>query len=205
MKGGNVVSYSSSFNGSQRLIHRPNLFITPRLSKQERIRRVENTLGLTLHDLQVPRLLLADSNGVLKEAIRAEFRGSSKRVLAYISLSGEVLDSVDLLSEAKYRVIYFRHLDPTNGGFQIIKNPEYFASSPKGWLNDTMLQGNNVRVFHVNQDGEKRLVRISANSSDFSLWWNENLDPKSEVNILAVATNAFYSKHFSPYQAFTFC
>ena len=57
-----------------------------------------------------------------------------------------------------------------------------------------MLQGNNVRIFKVDQKREKELVPYLADPSNHSLWWNEDLEPRNNKNILAAAANAFYSK-----------
>lgn len=190
------MSYSSSFNGSRALrIIRPTRFVIPRLSLDDRIRRAERALNLSFYRLENPSVLYAKESGEIFDALLAEFRGSLNRTLAHVSKTGAILDTVDLMSEAKYRVVKFQHLNPMDGAFELLESPEYFPSSPKGWLNGTAkLQGNNVGVFHVNQEGQKLPIEISKGMTEPALIWNASSDPRIVSNTETAAINIFYGK-----------
>lgn len=56
---------------------------------------------------------------------------------AYIdAATGNVVNVVDFVAHASYRVVPYNQQDPTWSGFKLIKDPQDLSASPNGWHKD---------------------------------------------------------------------
>jgi extracellular elastinolytic metalloproteinase len=114
---------------------------------------------------------------------------------------GHIARVVNFKAKSSYRVLPLSSIDPTNGGFKVLKNPEHLNISPLGWHHDgnqsyTITKGNNVISGHYQEPSFSDVISVEGGKNlDFVNEWDPAADPKLESNVNASITNLFYSKH----------
>ncbi|TPX58887.1 hypothetical protein PhCBS80983_g02849 [Powellomyces hirtus] len=115
------------------------------------------------------------------------------------TVTGNVVQLVDWVSDASYHIFPLGTNDPESGGRVMVKDPEHSIASPMGWHNQgsggkhTVTIGNNVFA-HENLEGNSRWInnhRPDGGSSltfDFPIDFTKN--PSAYVD--AAITNLFY-------------
>ncbi|KAG8695805.1 hypothetical protein FRC08_007548, partial [Ceratobasidium sp. 394] len=147
MKGDKIMSYGASF-----VKPRTVASAVPVLTAAQAIAKAEQALGGKYDEWPTELNYFATDNDhlVLAHVIQIQNIHSGDWKQAYVDAnSGELVNIVDFVADASYRVIPLQNQDPREGGFQVVKDPQDVAASPNGWhesrgIKTTETAGNNA-------------------------------------------------------------
>ena len=132
-ENGEISSTASSFNlkttGSK--INEPVVTVPLHVA----VKTAELAFGAKRDDYTPSLNYLQVRNGDLVYAHQFQVRDDEKGIWKSVSVdaaSGLIVDVVDYVSRAQYKVIELPGNSPDDG-FTIVKDPEDFLASPKGW------------------------------------------------------------------------
>ncbi|KAH9253798.1 hypothetical protein BASA83_004293 [Batrachochytrium salamandrivorans] len=100
--------------------------------------------------------------------------------------TGRVIQAVDFVKRASYKVIAIPHRDPTDG-FSMVVDPEFIGSSPKGWVFGNATEGNNAITSDKHDE-----TTPSTSDGVFDTQFNSTEQPYDDANVVAAAVNLFY-------------
>ncbi|KAG8908655.1 hypothetical protein FRB99_004943 [Tulasnella sp. 403] len=123
---------------------------TPKLMSAQAIATAEIRLGAKHNDWPTKQeyVLTGIDTAILTYVVQVE--NADHWFEAFVDAqTGEVVNVVDFVAEAAYRVVPFTEQDPTCTGFSLIKDPADLSASPDGWHQDTT-QYNSTRSNNVN-------------------------------------------------------
>jgi extracellular elastinolytic metalloproteinase len=167
----------------------------PTLSEAEAIAIAENILGAKHVDVPVSIEYFAQEDNSAALTYVVQVRNEKHWYKASIDAhSGKVLNVVDFVAEAAYRVVPLTSQDLTEVGFSLVTDPFDKIASPNGWhqVGTTVYKetrGNNVISFKKSQTGTSK---PSANNLVFNYTFNPTKAPSFQVNLDAARVNAFY-------------
>ncbi|KAG8899745.1 hypothetical protein FRB99_006461 [Tulasnella sp. 403] len=166
---------------------------TPKLTSAEAITAAESRLGAKYNNWPTKlEYVFTDNNAAVLTYV-VQIQNTKHWFEAFVDAhTGDVVNVVDFVAKAAYRVVPFTKQDPTWDGFSLIKDPADLSASPDGWHQDTdkynSTRGNNVNVISE----AAGLTYQSGPNLVFDYQWNSTADPTTDVNAKVGTTNAFY-------------
>ncbi|KAG9104086.1 hypothetical protein FRC06_005569 [Ceratobasidium sp. 370] len=181
MKGDKIVSYGASFINPRTVA--PAI---PTLTAVQAIAKAEQALGGKHNDWPTElKYFATDSDHVaLAHVIQIQNMHSGEWKQAYVDANnGELVNVVDFVADASYRVIPLQNQDLREDGFKVVNDPQDPNASPDGWhkskkVETTETVGNNA-VSYKGLD-QNLLVPISR--------------PNDPISRLVFAINDNYGK-----------
>ncbi|QRV78696.1 extracellular metalloproteinase MEP [Ceratobasidium sp. AG-Ba] len=113
--------------------------------------------------------------------------------------NGNIINTVDFVSDASYRVVPFNVQDPDRG-YSVQIDPADIAASPKGWhtTGTTETSGNNVVSFKgtvtliVPIVISSKKTKQSSATNNYDYPYNKNASPETSPNLDAARVNTFF-------------
>ncbi|KAJ7436197.1 Fungalysin metallopeptidase-domain-containing protein [Mycena latifolia] len=191
-KNGKVVSFGNSFVKPSSIA--PS---SPTISIESAISMAEKTLDGTYNKIPtvLEYLVEPDSSASLVYVIQVQNHDKKTWYEAFVDAhSGKFVSSIDLVSNAVYRVLPIYKQDLTEG-FELLENPQDPFSSPLGWHNDGTTatndtSGNNALVYY-----DQTLTNTTVQSAPglvFNYTQDPSISPSEKMNPDAARTNVFY-------------
>jgi extracellular elastinolytic metalloproteinase len=167
----------------------------PTLSEAEAIAIAENNLGAKHVDVPVSIEYFAQEDNSVALTYVVQVDNEKHWYQASIDAhSGKVLNVVDFVAEAAYRVVPLTSQDLTEVGFSLVTDPFDKIASPNGWhqvgttvYNET--RGNNVNSYQRSQTGTSK---PTADDLVFDYTFDPSKAPTFQANLDAARVNAFY-------------
>ncbi|EGF76577.1 hypothetical protein BATDEDRAFT_28410 [Batrachochytrium dendrobatidis JAM81] len=194
IQDGQIISYSTSF-GTESHFAKSELSVAEpkaKLTFEQVADTVSKAKGLPVysefkHELEY----VQQADGTLVYAYKFQLR--DKNVISWIQVwadadTGKLIQAVDFGHRATYKAIKVPDLSP-NDGFSDIKDPEYKPSSPNGWTDGTVTQGNNIDALDYTK---KPPVPATGVDGVFDTKFNPAANVTDPDNIQAAAVNLFY-------------
>lgn len=190
MKNNKVVAYGANFikpthTGSS----------TAKVTSNEAISLAESHLGGKWNSWPVKTeyFIKDDSSAVLTHVVQVQ--NEDHWYESFIDAqTGELVNVIDFVAEAAYRVVPFTKQDPTWAGFSLLTNPQDTTASPNGWHQDTSsyttTRGNNVNAYHGSTSTGQ--TSQSASGLVFDYTWSPTTQPSTTNNLKVGTVNAFY-------------
>ena len=186
-----VLAFSSSFTD---IVVPPKSPNTPQpLSLEEAVAIAEKTYGVRRDAHPASSVFIQLPDNTLAYAYQFQLRDEDANKWLQVSVdskSGQIVQAVDYVAEAAYKVLALPKVDPTES-FEVVNSPVFAASSPSGWHSDgtnsyTDTQGNNLisAISGKTTDGGADL--------DFSHDWDATKEPTTPANQRAAIINNFY-------------
>ncbi|KAH9269204.1 hypothetical protein BASA83_008696 [Batrachochytrium salamandrivorans] len=100
--------------------------------------------------------------------------------------TGRVIQAVDFVKKASYKVIPLPRRNPTDG-FSMVVDPEFKGSSPNGWVFGNVTEGNNAIT-----SSNRGKTTPSTSDGVFDTKFNSTEQPYDDANVVAAAVNLFY-------------
>ncbi|KAJ8329145.1 hypothetical protein QVD99_004850 [Batrachochytrium dendrobatidis] len=194
IQDGQIISYSASF-GTESHFAKSELSIAEpkaKLTFEQASSLVSKAKGLPVYsDFKHELEYVQQADGTLVYAYKFQLR--DKDITSWIQVwadvnTGKLIQAVDFGHRATYKAIPLPRLSP-NDGFSNVKDPEYKASSPNGWTDGTVTEGNNVNAEYY---GGELPVTGTGVKGVFDTKFNPTAEPKDPDNIQAAAVNLFY-------------
>ncbi|KAH6586172.1 hypothetical protein BASA50_000637 [Batrachochytrium salamandrivorans] len=192
VNNGEVFSFSSSFNTDQHLTKRDITVSAPEATVDfaKASATASAQLGIPV-DSEFEHVLeyVAQPGGKIVYAYRLQLRDNpmTKWVEVWCdATTGMVIQVIDFAKKASYKVVPLPRRDATQG-FSMVTNPEFIASSPKGWTAGKVTGGNNV-VTRTIRNKTTRAIRDGV----FNTRFNSIGAPATIANTAAAAVNLFY-------------
>ncbi|KAG8700293.1 hypothetical protein FRC11_013057, partial [Ceratobasidium sp. 423] len=147
VKNDKVTSFGASFV-KPKSVANPD----PKLTKEEAIAKAEEVTGVKYNNKPTSLEYFAkdDDHVVLTHVIQVRNHETAEFYGVYVdATSGEVVNVIDFVIDASYRVVPFNLQDPKKG-YSVQTNPADTAASPNGWhqvgsTTTTNTSGNNYR------------------------------------------------------------
>ncbi|KAF8601974.1 hypothetical protein BDV93DRAFT_474962 [Ceratobasidium sp. AG-I] len=191
IKDDKVVSFGASFVKPKSVAS-----ATATFPKQNAIAKAESTTGAKYNSVATGLEYFAKDTDhvVLTHTIQVQNESTGEWYLVYVdAASGEVVNLVDFVSDASYRVVPFTSQDLTTG-FSTITDPQDTVSSPNGWhqygtTTTTTTSGNNVIAYKSSTTG---VTSQSSATNNYNYVQNAATAPTVSPNVDAARVNAFY-------------
>ncbi|KAG8988534.1 hypothetical protein FRB90_002689 [Tulasnella sp. 427] len=135
-----------------------------------------------------------DDNAVLTHVV--QIQNKDHWYEAFIDAqTGDLVNVIDFVADAAYRVVPFTKQDPTWSGFSLLTDPQDTTVSPYGWHKDstssyTTTRGNNVNAYHSSTSTGQ--TSQSASGLIFDYTWSSTTQPSTANNMEVGTVNAFY-------------
>ncbi|KAJ8325403.1 hypothetical protein O5D80_006339 [Batrachochytrium dendrobatidis] len=194
IQDGQIISYSTSF-GTESHFAKSELSVAEpkaKLTFEQVADTISKAKGLPVysefkHELEY----VQQADGTLVYAYKFQLR--DKNVISWIQVwadadTGKLIQAVDFAHRATYKAIKLPDLNP-NDGFSDIKDPEYKPSSPNGWTNGTVTEGNNAKTVDYTK---KPPAPGTGVDGVFDTKFNSTADVTDPDNMQAAAVNLFY-------------
>ncbi|OAJ42447.1 hypothetical protein BDEG_25898 [Batrachochytrium dendrobatidis JEL423] len=195
IQDGQIISYSTSF-GTESHFAKSELSVAEpkaKLTFEQVADTISKAKGLPVysefkHELEY----VQQADGTLVYAYKFQLR--DKDVISWIQVwadadTGKLIQAVDFAHRATYKAISPDNINPNEGGFTNIKDPEYKPSSPNGWTDGTTTQGNNVNALDLRKDPP---VPGTGVDGVFNTKFNSTADVTDPDNMQAASVNLFY-------------
>ncbi|KAG8905775.1 hypothetical protein FRB99_008254 [Tulasnella sp. 403] len=192
-KNGKIVAYGSSLQKPKQVSAD-----SPKLKETDAIAAAEKHLGGKYNNWPVKKEYIFQDTDHATLAYVVQVQNDKSWFEAFVDANtGKVVNVINFVSEASYRVLPWNQQDPTwPTGFQVVKDPADKSASPNGWHQDqngkyTTTQGNNV----ISYKGSKSTSSTTKQSADglvFDYPWDPKQQPTVQKNLDAARTNAFY-------------
>ncbi|KIJ54536.1 hypothetical protein M422DRAFT_240603 [Sphaerobolus stellatus SS14] len=157
---------------------------TPTVSATTAIGIAEKTLAGTYNQFPISLKFFAKDNGKL---------ALTPFVDAH---TGEIVNIIDFVANASYKVIPFNQQSINDGGFQVVTDPANLTASPYGWhsdgtssLNTTTTARNNAMAYKTSQSS---VTSQSSSGLNFIYNFTSTSAPSATDNVNVARTNAFY-------------
>ncbi|CAE6455709.1 unnamed protein product [Rhizoctonia solani] len=191
LKNDKVTSFGASFVKPKSVAS-----AEPKLTKEEAIAKAESVTGVKYNESPTSLEYFAkdDDHVVLTHVVQVRNREAAEFYGVYVDAnSGEVVNVVDFIIDASYRVVPFNVQDPTKG-YSVQTNPADTVASPNGWhqvgtTTTTNTSGNNVIAF---KSTSSATTSQSSATNNYDYAYNSAVAPTTSPNIDAARTNAFY-------------
>ncbi|OAJ41260.1 hypothetical protein BDEG_24892 [Batrachochytrium dendrobatidis JEL423] len=194
IKDGQITSYSASF-GTESHFAKSELSVAEpkaKLTFEQASDLVSKAKGLPVYsDFKHELEYVQQADGTLVYAYKFQLRDADVNFWFQVwadANTGKLIQAVDFGHRATYKAIKVPGLTPDDG-FSSIKDPEYSASSPKGWTDGTTTEGNNVSALDLRS-------RTPIPGTGVDGVFDSKFNPKTEFtepeNMQAIAVNLFY-------------
>ncbi|CAE6377925.1 unnamed protein product [Rhizoctonia solani] len=195
LKGDKVTSFGASFVKPKSIAP-----TQPKLTKEDAISKAESITGGKYNDWPTTIEYFAKDSDhvVLTHVVQVQNSETSEWYEIFVDAnSGEVVNVVDFVSDASYRVVPLNVQDPTKG-YSVQTNPEDGVASPKGWhttgsTTTSNTSGNNVisyKAFFLIGTSGTSSQSSATNNYDYA--YNSAVSPTTSPNVDAARVNAFY-------------
>ncbi|KAG8902106.1 hypothetical protein FRB99_004833 [Tulasnella sp. 403] len=190
LKDNKVVAY-----GSNMVKPKSVASTKPKITEAQAISAAESNLGAKYNNWPTKLEYVLQENGQAVLTYVVQVQNQDHWYEAFVdAATGKVVNVIDFVAEASYRVVPFRAQDPTWSGFTLINNPADLSASPNGWHQDTQpyytTRGNNVNAYHG--DASTGQSTQTSNPLNFDFLWFPNDDPTTPENLDVARVNAFY-------------
>ncbi|KAJ1341899.1 hypothetical protein BSLG_010861 [Batrachochytrium salamandrivorans] len=192
VNNGEVTCFSTSFGTNQHLAKRDLAVSAPEVTLSfEDVSVIASTqLKIPVYsDFEHTFEYVAQSDGKVVYTYKFQLRDNSvtKWIQVWCSTTtGEVVQVINFSNKVSYKVVKIPHRDPSDG-FSVVARPEFKGSSPKGWTDGKVTEGNNAIAL-----GPNGKTTRSIRNGVFKTKFNSKEDPASVANIAAAAVNLFY-------------
>ncbi|KAG9075709.1 hypothetical protein FS749_012600, partial [Ceratobasidium sp. UAMH 11750] len=211
IKGDKVMSYGASFVKPQTVAP-----AVPVVSAVQAIANAEKALGGQYNEWPTTLEYFATDSDhvVLAHVVQIQNMHSGEWKQAYIDANnGELVNVVDFVADASYRVIPLQNQDLREGGFQVVTNPQDPKASPDGWHKSgktatTETSGNNA-VSYKGVDTPVSMPPIpimdralrtlaaqttsqSSPTNNYDYAFDPSKGPEEMPNVDAARVNTFY-------------
>jgi extracellular elastinolytic metalloproteinase len=187
-----IVSYGSSFVKPANVAP-----AQPTISQADAIAKAEEVLGAKhVDEAPVAVEYFAKDNDHVVLTHVVQVKNEDHWYQAHVDAhTGEVINVVDFVAEASYRVVPLNHQDLT-GGFQLLTDPADTTASPKGWhtvgsTTYTVTRGNNVNAYYSSSSSGQAAQTSSLDNFDYT--HSTASAPSASNNRNAAIVNAFYA------------
>ncbi|CAE6394155.1 unnamed protein product [Rhizoctonia solani] len=192
LKNDKVTSFGASFVKPKSVAG-----AEPKLTKEEAIAKAESVTGAKYNEWPTSLEYFAkdDDHIVLTHVVQVRNRESPEFYGVYVDAnSGEVVNVIDFVIDASYRVVPFNLQDPTKG-YSVQTDPADTTASPNGWhtvgsTTTTDTSGNNVIAF---KSTTSATTSQSSATNNYDYAYNPAVAPTTSPNVDAARTNAFYT------------
>ena len=192
VQNGSVIAYSTSFTSSKANLgtrSTPLSPANPQITLDEAVKTASDIYKAPLDEAYKPKLVyLSTPSGDLALSRQFQLQDDTESIWYQVSVdasSGKVIQVINYYNDFQIKAIALPKVGASDG-FEVIKDPVYYESSPKGWgENGTM--GNNV-ISMI----DKEIFIASLNQDFTNFTWQENQEPDSEENKNALIVNSFY-------------
>jgi extracellular elastinolytic metalloproteinase len=196
LQGETVLYITSSFNlksNSQNFVGETISTLTS-VSQEDAVLFAESKLNVPRLDNNVTLQFLQTATGSLVYAYVFQLRSSDFSEWYQVSVDsqlGQIVQVVNFVQRATYRVLLRPKNDPTEG-FNTVINPWNTLASPLGWHNDgrttyTVTTGNNIDVVI-----DKTYRPSGGAALSFTTAWRSSEQPTSATNRAASSIQLFY-------------
>jgi extracellular elastinolytic metalloproteinase len=194
-----VIAFSSSFNYAEEAsLHKRSMIIHPAAT----IVTDEKALDIAKSEFNInrcwilPKKYVEVPSGSLVFAHVVECKDDRNYIQAFIDgLTGQIVQVIDFISSATYRVVPFTQVSPLND-LETTKDPAIQNASPFGWHKSTReftsSQGNNARVYSVVRPENRRHFSEGGGDLKFENEFNPVVAPTEGTNRDLSITNLFY-------------
>ncbi|CUA71508.1 hypothetical protein RSOLAG22IIIB_09638 [Rhizoctonia solani] len=192
LKNDKVTSFGASFVKPKSVAG-----AEPKLTKEEAIAKAESVTGAKYNEWPTSLEYFAkdDDHIVLTHVVQVRNHESPEFYGVYVDAnSGEVVNVIDFVIDASYRVVPFNLQDPTKG-YSVQTDPADTVASPNGWhkvgsTTTTNTSGNNVIAF---KSTTSATTSQSSATNNYDYAYNSAVAPTTSPNVDAARTNAFYT------------
>ncbi|CAE6394968.1 unnamed protein product [Rhizoctonia solani] len=172
----------------------------PKLTKEQAIAKAEQTTGAKYNDWPTSLEYFAKDSDhvVLTHVVQVQNANTSEWYEIFVDAnSGEIVNVIDFVSDASYRVVPFTVQDPTKG-YSVQTDPADTAASPNGWhttgsTTTSNTSGNNVISYKaLLLVGTLGTSTQSSATNNYDYAYNSAVSPTTSPNVDAARVNAFY-------------
>ncbi|KAF8671508.1 extracellular metalloproteinase MEP [Rhizoctonia solani] len=195
LKGDKVTSFGASFVKPKSVAA-----AEPKLTKEEAISKAENTTGAKYNDWPTSLEYFAKDSDhvVLTHVVQVRNAETSEWYEIFVDAnSGEVVNVIDFVSDASYRVVPLNVQDPEKG-YSVQTDPADTTASPNGWhqtgsTTTSNTSGNNVISYKaILLIGTAGTSSQSSATNNYDYAYNSAVSPTTSPNVDAARVNAFY-------------
>ncbi|KAG9098705.1 hypothetical protein FRC06_006056 [Ceratobasidium sp. 370] len=191
LKSDKIVSFGASFVKPKSVSS-----AQPKLSAANAVAKAEQVIGGKYNDWPTKLEYFAKDNDhvVLTHVVQIQNKKTSQWYEAFVDAeTGEIVNVVDFVAHATYRVVPFGVQDLTKG-YSVQNDPADKIASPDGWhrygnsdTNNT--SGNNI----ISYKGElANTAPQSSATNNYDYPYNKTAEPSAPENVNAAVVNAFY-------------
>ena len=181
-------------------------FVKPKhITMDEAIQIASEQLNVPWNNRRVREAIIENQNGFSSHVYVLQLKNVQEWLEVSVDVeSGEIIHVVDFSSKASYLALPVTSINPIEGGFSLIKDPENYEASPLGWNNDGKQifndsRGNNVLACAIDKHASEYTLLYAEKHPGTDLFaseWNPDEPPHSEANIEASIINLFYLVNF---------
>ncbi|KAG8738370.1 hypothetical protein FRC10_006946 [Ceratobasidium sp. 414] len=195
LKNDKVVSFGASFVKPKSVSS-----TQPTLSAADAIAKAEQMIGGKHNKWPTTLEYFAKDSDhvVLTHVVQIQNKKTSEWYEAFVdAATGEIVNVIDFVSDATYRVVPFGAQDPEKG-YSLQADPADKTASPDGWHrsgnSDTSnTSGNNVISYKAEVlIGTSGTAPASSAINNYDYPYNKSSDPSAPENVNAALVNAFY-------------
>jgi extracellular elastinolytic metalloproteinase len=193
IKDGQVLAFSASFGNNDSFAPLNVATPTARVSLERAVKVASAQLGAPRDNFPASQVYVQLPSGKMVFAHQFQLRDDSKSKWYQVTVdaeNGQVVQVVDYVQQASYKVLKLPKSNPTDG-FEVVADPHNPTASPEGWHKTatrsfTDTQGNNVesKIRTLRSDGGAELK--------FDHAWSESQAPNTPANQQAAIINNFY-------------
>jgi extracellular elastinolytic metalloproteinase len=188
VRNGQVVSMNSSFNDS--VVSLNKRAASKIVTEKEAIAFAEQQLKMKKDDFPTREIYVELPSGVLAHTYQFQLKSTSSWVQVSVDSGNlQIVQFIDYYNAAKFEAIPIPKKDARDG-FEIVSNPEFRESSPRGWNDDgkeqfVTTEGNNV-ISLLNQ------IPARSQNGVFRSPFRAQQQPETPDNEQAAVVNSFF-------------
>ncbi|ELU37468.1 metalloprotease MEP2 [Rhizoctonia solani AG-1 IA] len=192
LKGDKVTSFGASFVNVAAA--------EPKLTKEDAISKAESTTGAKYNDWPTSLEYFAKDSDhvVLAHVVQVQNAETSEWYEIFVDAnSGEVVNVIDFVSDASYRVVPLNVQDPEKG-YSVQTDPADTTASPNGWhqtgsTTTSNTSGNNVISYKaILLIGTAGTSSQSSATNNYDYAYNSAVSPTTSPNVDAARVNYKY-------------
>ncbi|KAI8899177.1 Fungalysin metallopeptidase-domain-containing protein [Globomyces pollinis-pini] len=195
IKNGNVVSISSSVVGGkskrgEQAVPSKEVIV----SLADAVKVANKGLGLPRDDFPAKMVYVQLPTGKLVYAHQFQVKAADASKWYQVSVSadtGELVQVVDYVNFASYKVLQLPNNDPRDG-FTVATDPANLKASPKGWNEDATTKYTNTQGNNVDSRVGSSTRFEGGESLNFDTKFDETSAPTVEANQRTATVNSFY-------------
>ncbi|QRV93483.1 extracellular metalloproteinase MEP [Ceratobasidium sp. AG-Ba] len=196
LKNDKIVSFGASFVKPKSVAS-----TQPKLSSDDAIAKAENVTGGKYNSwpTKLEYFVKDTDHVVLTHVVQVQNEESGEWYEAFVdAATGEVVNIVDFVADASYRVVPFNVQDPDKG-YSVQTDPGDKTASPDGWhksgsTTTSNTSGNNVISYKaILLIGTSGTTSQSSATNNYDYKYNPAVSPTTSPNVDAARTNAFYT------------